>query len=49
MKLAVKAVNEDGSIIVEGKLNQAEIDYLLQFSINGFDGYGCSVYAGRRR
>jgi hypothetical protein len=34
MKLDVKAKDDDGNIVFEGKLDKAEISFLIQYAIN---------------
>lgn len=34
MQVDVKAKNEDGDILFEGKINKKELSFLLQYSIN---------------
>lgn len=34
MLLNVKAKDEEGNILIDGKLNKKEVAYLIQFSIN---------------
>lgn len=40
MLLDVKAKDEDGNILFEGKLNRSEVGFLLQYSINDLMGAG---------
>jgi hypothetical protein len=40
LKIKVKAHDGEGNVVVEGTLNEAEMNYLLQFGINGLMAMG---------
>lgn len=40
MKIQIKAQDDEGNTVLEGKLNQKELDYLIQFGINGLMAMG---------
>jgi hypothetical protein len=40
MKVAIKAHDSEGNVVIEGTLNEAEMNYLLQFGINGLMAMG---------
>ena len=44
IEIDVKAKEEDGTIIFEGKLNRAEAGFLLGYSINDLLGAGVQFY-----
>lgn len=44
IEIEVKAKEEDGTIIFEGKLNRAEAGFLLGYSINDLLGAGVQFY-----
>lgn len=42
MKIEVKAEDDEGNLVFEGKLNKKEVSYLLQFGINGLMAMGAT-------
>jgi hypothetical protein len=40
MKVKIKAQDDEGNIVIEGVLNEAEMNYLLQFGVNGLMAMG---------
>jgi hypothetical protein len=46
MYIQVKAKDEDNNIVLEGKLNQQELSFLLQFAINNLMAAGVEFCVG---
>jgi hypothetical protein len=40
MQIDVKAKNEEGEILFEGKLNKFEVGFLIQYAVNGLMSSG---------